>query len=252
MRKQLFNQDQIPYICTPLTGTTTEEVLAELTTILSKKPDVLEWRVDFFNDIDKSNKVLATLQEIYSLSSGLPLLFTIRSQHEGGQKIPLNEDQVFELLAEVCESDFVEMIDYEASNNIENIQHLKEVSNKHNKKLVLSFHDFTKTPSKEEIIQCLTKMANYGADVAKVAVMPNSHEDVITLLEATKEAADLLDIPLIAISMGDIGVMSRLLGWLYGSVLTFAVGEKSSAPGQISIETLREMILLMKQKRNLK
>ncbi|OIJ14035.1 3-dehydroquinate dehydratase [Anaerobacillus arseniciselenatis] len=247
MERELFNKEQIPYICTPLTGKTTDEISSELTNIVSKQPDMLEWRVDFFSDIDKTDKVLATLKEIHSLSNGLPLLFTIRSHKEGGQEISLVENQVVDLLCEVCKSDFVDLIDFEAANPLEHIQRVKKATMQHRKKLVLSHHKFDTTPSKSDIIKQLAKMSHFGADVAKVAFMPNTHEDVMALLEATKETNELLDIELITISMGDIGVMSRVLGWLYGSVLTFAVGEKSSAPGQISIEALQGMIDLIKK-----
>lgn len=247
MERKLFNEKELPYICTPLTGKTTNEIILEVTNIVSKKPDMLEWRVDFFSDINNPDRILTTLQEIYDHSNGLPLLFTIRSQKEGGQEIPLNDNQVVELLSEVCKSEFVDLIDYEVANNLEHIKHLREVSKKYSKKLVLSHHNFEDTPTKAEIINHLSTMAFHNADVAKVAYMPKNHQDVMNLLNATRDAKEILDIPLITISMGDIGVMSRVLGWVYGSVLTFAVGEKSSAPGQISIEALQEMIGMVKK-----
>ena len=63
--------------------------------------------------------------------------------------------------------------------------------------------------------------------------------DVLVLLQATLEASQRVGIPLITMSMGGVGAMTRLCGWLYGSALTFAVGKSSSAPGQIPIEDLR-------------
>ncbi|WNF37770.1 type I 3-dehydroquinate dehydratase [Bacillaceae bacterium IKA-2] len=251
MERELFNEEEIPYICTPLTGKTTNEIILEVKNIVSKKPNMLEWRVDFFSDINNTDRVLRTLQEIDTHSNGLPLLFTIRAQKEGGQEIPLNDNQVVELLSEVCKSKFVNLIDFEVSNNLEHIKHLREVSKKYSKKLVLSYHNFENTPTKTEIIKHLSKMAFHNADIAKVAYMPKNHEDVMNLLNATRDAKEILDIPLITISMGDIGVMSRVLGWVYGSVLTFAVGEKSSAPGQISIESLQEMIRMLKKKQKM-
>lgn len=247
MERNFFYEKELPYICTPLTGKTTNEIILQVTNIVSKKPDMLEWRADFFNEINNTDSVLTTLQEINYHSNGLPLLFTIRSQKEGGQEISLNENQVVELLCEACKSEFVDLIDYEIDNNLEHIKNLREVSKKHQKKLVLSHHNFEDTPTKIEIIKHLSKMAFHNADVAKAAYMPKNHEDVMNLLNATRDAKKLLEIPLITISMGDIGVMSRVLGWVYGSVLTFAVGEKSSAPGQISIESLQEMIGMVKK-----
>ncbi|MDQ0338396.1 3-dehydroquinate dehydratase-1 [Caldalkalibacillus uzonensis] len=244
--KELLNENELPCICTPLTGKNKAEIISELVTIVPKNPDLIEWRVDFFNDIDQLDEVFSTLQEIYNHSNGIPLLFTIRSQAEGGQEIPLLEDERVELLCKVCESDFIDMIDFEVSNNPEHIKRLRDVSNKHLKKLVLSYHNFECTPKKTEIFKHLLMMQFYGADVAKAAVMPNSQEDVITLLEVTKEAKETLTIPVVTMSMGELGIVSRIFGWYYGSAITFAVGDKSSAPGQIPIETLQQIIRMVK------
>jgi len=48
--------------------------------------------------------------------------------------------------------------------------------------------------------------------------------------------------PLISMSMGAYGVLSRVAGWMFGSTVTFAVGRASSAPGQVPIEELRAML----------
>lgn len=247
MEKNLFDKEELPYICTPITGNTTDDIISELVSIVSKKPDMIEWRADFFSEINNTDIVLKTLQKIYDYRNGIPLLFTIRSYKEGGQAIPLNEDQIVKLLADVCQSEFVDLIDFELSNRLDHINFLRDISKKHQKMLVLSYHNFNTTPTKDEIISHLSSMASHQADAAKVAYMPKNHLDVMNLLEATRDAKGKLAIPLITISMGDIGVLSRVLGWVYGSVLTFAVGEKSSAPGQISIEVLKEMIEMVKK-----
>ena len=248
---ELFKNEKLPYICTPLTGQTLNEVLKELASVVLKKPDIIEWRVDFFDEINETDKVFAALQQINQHINGIPLLFTIRSEKEGGQPIPLNDTQMIELFCQVSKNEFVQFIDVELDNHVKNIQQVSDITKKYQKTLVLSHHNFQSTPKKADIIDFLLKMEEQGADVAKIALMPKSYEDVITLFEATKEAKKIVKIPLITISMGDIGVMSRVLGWLYGSTVTFAIGEKSSAPGQISIETLKDMIKTVKREREL-
>ena len=80
-----------------------------------------------------------------------------------------------------------------------------------------------------------------GADIAKVAVMPKNHNDVLTLLRASWAARkETVDCPIVTMSMGEEGVVSRLAGGLYGSDITFAVGMGISAPGQIPIAELRQ------------
>ncbi len=246
MKKELFNLKDFPYICTPLTGSNLQELLTELSTIVSKKPDLIEWRVDFFNEIQDVTQVLHVLKEIKENCSGIPLLFTIRSEREGGQPIPLSDTEVVELLSEICKGEYVDMIDYEVSNKQDDIKYLREVSSNYQKKLLLSYHNFDFTPDKTEMLKKFFLMDFYGADVAKVSVMPNSEEDVLLLLETTKEANKSLPIPVVGVSMGEIGAISRAVGWFYGSAITFAVGEKSSAPGQIAVESIQQIIGLLK------
>ena len=94
-------------------------------------------------------------------------------------------------------------------------------------RVIASNHDFYATPSKEEIIVRLIKMQELGADILKIAVMPQNSRDVITLLSATEEMARLYaERPLITMSMGGVGLISRLCGGTFGSAVTFgAVGK---------------------------
>lgn len=247
MKSRWFNEEKLPYICTPLIGRNTDELIDELTSIVLKKPDVIEWRVDFYEDIADFGQVLATAQAIYENSNGIPVLFTIRSDKEGGESISLSEGDKVELISELCKSDFIAMVDYELSSEPSDIQRVREISREHGKGLVLSYHNFGCTPTKPEILKQILLAEFYGADVAKASVMPLDKQDVLTLLEVTREAAEMLTIPVLTISMGALGSMSRVMGWMYGSVMTFAVGANSSAPGQIPIEDLRNMIGMAKR-----
>jgi len=232
---------KMPYICIPLVSRTKEAIILELQTILPKSPDLIEWRADFFENIDEIHKVISTAQEICELSN-LPVLFTIRSEKEGGEKIPLGADEIVELLSQICRETSVEFIDFEVSNEPEHIKQLRQTSLENGKKLILSYHNFDKTPENRLIIKKLIQAELYGADIAKAAVMPKNKEDVLRLLEVTKEADLTLDIPIITMSMGGLGGLSRMIGWTYGSIITFGMGAESSAPGQISIEKLHDFI----------
>ena len=79
-----------------------------------------------------------------------------------------------------------------------------------------------------------------GAHIAKAAVMPNSQRDVLVLLNATLKArTEALQIPIITMSMGKLGIVTRIAGGLFGSDITFAAGKEASSPGQIPIGKLR-------------
>ena len=238
---------KFPVICTPLVGRTRDKVMAELQVVLAKKPDVLEWRVDYFEDIGKTDEVISLAKSIKQAAGEIPLLFTRRSSNEGGEKIALSEDQVVALYAALCDSKSVDMVDFEMSNDPAHIRRLREVSKANDIKLVLSFHNFSYTPGLEALNQRFLQADQLGADVAKVAVMPRDLEDVLTLLTATLQASKKLKIPLISMSMGPYGSLTRLFGWTFGSALTFAVGASSSAPGQVPIEDLNTVLRILQK-----
>ena len=238
---------KFPLICTPLVGRTLDQLMTELAVVLPKQPDVLEWRVDFFDAIGDSVAVIAAAQAIKQAAGNIPVLFTRRSTIEGGEKIALNEDQVIAMYTAVCESKSIDLIDYEMANDAANIVRVRTAAKANNIKLVLSFHNFSFTPGLETLASKFLTADQLGADVAKVAVMPRDLDDVLTLLTATREASKKLRIPLISMSMGPYGAMTRLFGWTFGSALTFAVGASSSAPGQVPIEDLNTVLAILKK-----
>ena len=91
----------------------------------------------------------------------------------------------------------------------------------------MSNHDFDKTPSFDEITGRLIGMKKLGADVAKLACMPNSAKDVLTLLSATESVkSQYPDEPIITMSMGKLGAISRISGEIFGSALTFGSAKR--------------------------
>ena len=113
-------------------------------------------------------------------------------------------------------------------------------------KVIASNHDFNTTPPREEIVSRLVKMQEMGADIAKIAVMPQSRRDVITLLSATEEmTSEHARIPVITMSMGKTGVISRICGETFGSAVTFGSAGRSSAPGQLDAEELEKVLSIL-------
>ena len=138
------------------------------------------------------------------------------------------------------------MVDLELFSSEADIIGLIAEAKEKNVKVVLSSHDFFRTPAKEEIIARLLKMQQLGADITKIAVMPQSEEDVLTLLAATLEMKKKqADRPCITMSMGKLGAISRLAGELFGSCLTFAAAKDVSAPGQVSVRDVRSILEIL-------
>jgi 3-dehydroquinate dehydratase-1 len=238
---------RFPAICAPLVGRTRESLLAEVASVAAKKPDILEWRVDFFEGIADTAEVVAMAAQIRQAAGGLPLLFTRRSMREGGEAIALSEQQVVGLYRAVCATGQVDIVDFELGNDPDHVREVRELSRAHQVKLILSFHDFKETPPLDFLNRRFEDAERLGADIAKVAVMPRDMEDVLTLLMATLESSRKLGIPVVSMSMGGLGALTRLCGWAFGSAMTFAVGENSSAPGQMPIEDVETGLAVLRR-----
>jgi 3-dehydroquinate dehydratase-1 len=229
----------LPIIITPLVGKSTASILDEVAAIVPKRPDLLEWRIDFFSDIGDAKAVVATALAIRQAAGGIPVLLTRRNVTEGGEAISIAEPAVVAMYIAACQARCVEVIDYELSNAPADLQRLREVSAANGITMIMSYHNFQMTPDAATLDSKFLAAERLGADVAKVAVMPKTVQDVLDLLAATDRARQAISLPLISMSMGGIGSLSRIMGWVYGSAATFAVGKSSSAPGQIAIEDLR-------------
>lgn len=229
----------LPIIITPLVGASRAAILEEVAAIAPKRPDLLEWRVDFFEDIGDAPQVIDTARAIRATSGGIPLLLTRRRSTEGGQGIAQGEPAVVEMYSEACRARCIELIDYELSNPLPLLRQLRAVSADNGISMIVSYHNFERTPDAATLDATFADAARLGADVAKVAVMPQSPQDVLDLLAATYRASQSIDIALITMAMGGLGSLSRIIGWVFGSAATFAVGKDSSAPGQIAIDELR-------------
>ena len=236
----------LPAIITPLVGKTQAAVLDEVVAIVPKKPDLLEWRIDFFEPIGDIPIVIETAQSIRKASGGIPVLLTRRNAIEGGQPLTVDESTVVAIYTAACQAKCIELIDYELSNAPADLKTLREVSKANGIGMVMSYHNFQMTPDAAMLDEKFTAASQLGADVGKVAVMPQNDRDVLELLAATSRAREALDIPLISMSMGGVGSLSRIVGWVYGSAATFAVGKSSSAPGQIAIEDLRAALAIVR------
>jgi 3-dehydroquinate dehydratase I len=237
----------LPLICTPLVGRTRDAVLAELAAVLPKKPDLIEWRVDFFEGIGDTALVIDTARALQGGAAGIPILFTRRSTKEGGERIALVEAEVVKLYEAVCAERCVDMIDYEMCNDAADFARLRSASRAGGILMVASYHNFQSTPDAATLVDKFAEAERLGGDVAKVAVMPQCPEDVLTLLGATHAASRAVGLPLISMSMGAYGSLSRMMGWVYGSTVTFAVGKSSSAPGQVPIEELRTVLATVRR-----
>lgn len=232
-----------PKLCVPLVGTTHDEIVdfARLLTGIHK--DLVEWRADWYEDVFSIGKVMEIIVELREILGGCPILFTFRTRQEGGEKEISIKDYA-EILQDVATTGLIELLDIEMFQCPEDV--LKDIiATAHEAGVIVigSSHDFEKTAPREELVGKLRKMQELGADIPKLAVMPNSKWDTLTLLEATLEMKErYADRPIITMAMGKDGIISRAAGEIFGSDVTFGSVGRASAPGQLPSEELGKVL----------
>ncbi|MFJ7972170.1 type I 3-dehydroquinate dehydratase [Psychrobacillus sp. NPDC096389] len=234
----------VPKIIIPLMGKNVEQLLEEIKTIKQAAPDIVEWRADVLKGIENLEIVKEALSTIRDALFPIPLLFTFRSHREGGNKI-IEDTYYKELLENVIGTKAIDLVDVELFSA--NVSEIVETASAHGVYVVMSNHDFEKTPVKEEIVWRLRRMQELGAHIPKIAVMPKIPTDVLILLDATYTMSNLYaDRPIITMSMAATGAISRITGQVFGSAATFGSGVEASAPGQIPAEELRKTLNLLR------
>ena len=196
--------------------------------------DLVELRLDYL----KSFENLEKLGEINK-----PKIVTCMPQWESGHFKGSETERINVLLRAM---DFCDWVSIELKTPEELMKKILQKSKRNEVKVIISYHNFESTPSRDEILEILKKEADFGADIAKVAFMPQDYEDVLNLLHVLVK--NDLEIPIIALSMGELGKISRVISLILGSYLTFASAElgKESAPGQLTIGEVKKVIDILK------
>ena len=243
--KDIVFNEGAPKICIPLVGKTEQAILDKVDFLNTVDFDLVEFRVDFYEDVENFGKVKELLEKIRQ-KYNKTLLFTFRTKEEGGE-YEMSEEKYFQLNHEAIKSGYIDLVDVELFSSQDKIEELIALAKEKNVKVIMSNHDFFKTPEKAEIVNRLVKMQEYDADITKIAVMPQCEEDVLTLLSATLEMKkEKGDRPCITMSMASLGIISRLSGELFGSCMTFAAAKEVSAPGQVSVKEVRNILNLLR------
>lgn len=234
-------------ICVPITGKNQEEIEQQARTIARTEADVVEWRFDLARDLymaeDWTKTLPDILQMLHTVLHEKELLFTIRTKQQGGS-FPVDAVAYREIALLALSSGYLNDLDLEDTTPEADARILVEEAHARGVQVIASFHDFEKTPSVEEIQAKLRALRAMGADILKTAYMPKKTSDVAALLLATSrfKEEDEGQHPLITMSMGETGKISRLVGAAFGSMLTFATVGESSAPGQMPIEQVRKSL----------
>lgn len=231
-----------PKIAVSITGQTEAEILQQARTLGALGADIAEWRMDHFAQLHETSLFLHCLSALRETLGEMPLLATFRTKGEGGAQ-EISAEDYLALNLRAIHSGLIDLVDAELLMGDAMVQTLVRSAHEAGVLILLSNHDFSKTPPVEEMVRRLRKMQSLGGDLLKIAVMPRTRADVLSLLEASCAVSDdPAAPPVITMSMGDLGVLTRLCGAFSGSVLTFGAAEQASAPGQIPARELRQLL----------
>ncbi|MGI6659769.1 MAG: type I 3-dehydroquinate dehydratase [Dethiobacteraceae bacterium] len=231
-------------ICVPLLSHTLPELLTEAEAAAALAPDLIEWRVDYFQTAANTAAVTAALSQLRTVIPTIPLIVTCRDYAEGGF-IKLPQAARISLLQALLETAQIDLLDVEFSLGQAAVASLLAAAHRQGVYVIVSYHNFVQTPAPSALYDKLLQLQAVGADIVKIAVMPQGPQDVLSLLTAALEfTSTTAQVPVIAISMSALGAITRLAGSAFGSAVTFAAGQAASAPGQIPAAQLQALLKL--------
>lgn len=235
-----------PAVCVPVVAPTPAAAAAAARDLPAGVADVVELRLDHLTGAAADPGVVraAVTAVRAALPADVPLLATFRSAREGGAQPA--DDAAYVAVADAvvaCGPDAADALDVElATPGAADVVARAQAAGL---AVVVSFHDFDRTPTAAQIVDVLTRQRALGADVCKVAVMPRDADDVLALLTATRAFARGADRPVVTMAMGATGLVTRLAGGVFGSAMTFGSVGTASAPGQVDARRLRDVLTLL-------
>jgi 3-dehydroquinate dehydratase I len=206
--------------------------------------DALEVRLDLLG-IKDLEKAAVTIREIKS-KTHLPVIITNRPRNEGGKWEGRETERIRLIIGLLSLNNGPDAVDIELSVNIDERDNVVKTAKTHGRTVIISAHDFSKTPSFKEMKKTINEAFLAGADIAKIAVMPHSMRETLDLLAVTLDARDA-GRTVCTIAMGKLGKHTRLIAPFYGSVLTYASVEStmSAAPGQLQVDEIKKVMELL-------
>jgi len=231
-----------PKVIVPIVETIESRILERAFEFSRFRIDCVEWRVDRFEQCMDAHSVVSCLQKLRVALRDKLLLVTFRTKAEGGEQA-LSHPEYLAFLRLILDTDCADLLDIEFFTAGADLPALVEQAHSAGVAVVCSSHDFAKTLPRAELVSRMVQMQQAGADLPKLAVMPRCRTDVLELLTATAEMADHHpETPVITMSMGALGAVSRLAGETFGSAMTFANPGQASAPGQVSLNIVNEVL----------
>lgn len=224
------------HVCVPVTEKSDLDIIEKIKSLQKKPIDLIELRIDCFGKV-RDLDALINLSNNIKVINDLPIIFTLRTANEGGN-LDLDDKEYEKVYEAALATDTYDIFDIELSINDSVIIDLVTKIHGANKKVIMSSHEFNRTPSINTMNMRFMKMDSFNADILKIAVTPSNYLDVLKVMEFTNDCKERFNVPVVVIAMGELGILSRLTGEMFGSALTFAKVDAGSAPGQVDLEDL--------------
>ena len=235
-------------ICVPIVGPSMEDILSQVQEAVKAKVDLIELRPDMWMKDSHITEegyiptIVNFVEQVCSKYADMPVLFTWRTIGEGGET-PLRSDNYIKLLQVIVDQDLVQAIDVELFAYTEEIGSIMKQAHQQGIQTIMSYHNFQSTPDLETLYVYAERMVSVGAQVIKFALMPSINDDVLSVLRFTKELTKRYpQLPRITMSMGQLGQMTRTCGHVFGNCLTFGTLGHASAPGQVEVAVLKQLV----------
>lgn len=226
----------------PITAKTKEQALAQAQVIANTADaDLAEFRIDLLSFASDTKQVIALGHELKKILGNKPMIATIRTKNEGGQ-LEISDADYGKTYQAYLKKPFMDWLDVEMFRDQKVVSEIVQKAHQKKVLVVMSNHDFQKTPSQDEIEKRLLKQDQMGADVLKIAVMPKTKQDVFTLMNATLKVSQQTTKPLLTMSMGQLGTISRVATANMGGSYSFGMIGEASAPGQIDVTKLKQIL----------
>ncbi|EPQ3876452.1 type I 3-dehydroquinate dehydratase [Acinetobacter baumannii] len=226
----------------PITAKTKEQALAQAQVIANTADaDLAEFRIDLLSFASDTKQVIALGHELKKILGNKPIIATIRTKNEGSQ-LEISDADYGKTYQAYLKNPFMDWLDVEMFRDQKVVSEIVQKAHQKKVLVVMSNHDFQKTPSQDEIEKRLLKQDQMGADVLKIAVMPKSKQDVFTLMNATLKVSQQTTKPLLTMSMGQLGTISRVATANMGGSYSFGMIGQASAPGQIDVTKLKQIL----------
>ena len=228
-----------PKICSVIAVRSIQKTVKVLQNRDTANLDLIELRLDYLEKIEL-NKIDRLLNEF-----AIPVIITLRSKQDGG-KFEDSEDNRISCIKKLIQLQ-PDYVDFESFINDEQLYSLISLAERNQVKTILSSHFTENMPPNQDLINCIYRGKELGADLVKIVGYARQIEHNNTILAINEIGRDL-GVKTIAFCMGTLGIPSRILCGYYGAPFIYAALDEQVAPGQLSASIMNKFYELLQEK----